>query len=319
MTDPTDDSGGDAIPLATRIALALREPGRWSHSTTADRGYELLDVGDGRRLERFGPVVVDRPAPGADGPRFDPGAWSAADARFERSSDGRGAWQVATARGVDPGRPWELALRPLRFELRLAAGGQVGIFPEHLALASAVASHVRAQARTDDQPAILNLFAYTGALTIASALAGAAVTHVDASRTAVAWARRNAELSDAASCPVRWIVDDAEAVARREGTRGRKVRGVVLDPPSYAHAKRGRRWTLAERLDPLLERVAGVLARPGFLLLTSHTADVAPERLVDAVERTLGGGWAGVHELALPARSGARLRAGIAVSWESDS
>ena len=266
-------------------------------------GYELLDAGDGRRLERFGPLTTDRPAPGADEPRRDEGAWAAADLRFERYHD----WSSS---GGDVPDAWEIAEGDLRFELRPTPTGQVGLFPEQ---GPNRAWAREALAGMTPHPAILNLFAYTGAMTLSLAAAGAAVTHVDASRPAVGWARRNADLSGLADRPVRWIVDDVEAFVAREGRRGQHYGGFVLDPPSYGHGAGGRTWRLIERLPRLLAACAALTGtRPALALLTSHTSGFGPDRLAEELATALRCRTADVEagELALRAKSGARLRLG---------
>lgn len=230
-------------------------------SDPADPPVLLLDCGDGRRLDRFGGVVLDRPAPAVEGETpLDPPAWRRAVARYERG----GGWY---GRSV-PEEPWIVGVEGLRLELRLTDTGQVGLFPEHVPLWRWVAR--RAEARSGLR--LLNLFAYTGGLTLAAARAGASVTHVDGSRTAVAWARRNAELSGLADAPVRWIADDAAVFVARELRRGRRYDGVVLDPPSYGHGGRGGVWRLEERLPDLLRSCSALLEDgSGFLVLTAHT------------------------------------------------
>lgn len=135
-----------------------------------------------------------------------------------------------------------------------------------------------AQTAASGAPAVLHLFAYTGLATLAVTAAGAQVTHVDASRPAVAWARRNAELSGLADRPVRWIVDDALAFTRREVRRGRRYDGVILDPPSYGHGPAGD-WRIERDLPTLLAAIVDVLVPDGFVLLTAHTESLDPESL----------------------------------------
>jgi 23S rRNA (cytosine1962-C5)-methyltransferase len=274
-------------------------------------GYALIDAGDGRRLERFGERLVDRPAPAATWPRRAAAAWSATDARFDRGPDGDARWDVRAGGG-----PWIVETDGLRLELRFAAGGQVGLFPEHLAQAG----WLRARLAAARDPAVLHLFAYTGALTLVAALAGASVAHVDASRPAVAWARRNAALSEASACPIRWLVDDAEAFVRREARRGRRYAGAIVDPPSYGHGADGRRWRLEDRIDPLLDAVAELLDGPHqFVLLTAHTPGFGPGVLAERLQAAVGpAGSVDAGDLALTAESGVRLPLGAFARWSSE-
>jgi 23S rRNA (cytosine1962-C5)-methyltransferase len=269
-----------------------------------DDRYELLDAGDGRRLERFGRYIVDRPAPMAESIRLDPDAWPSADLRFDRYM----GWSGPAAEPANP-EPWMLGEQGLTFELRPTEAGQLGYFPEQ----APNRAWVRATLAPLDRVDILNLFAYTGGITLAAAIAGASVTHVDGSRPAVAWARRNAQLSGLADRPVRWIVDDAEAFVAREMRRERRCDAVVLDPPSYGHGAGGRPWRLEERLTELLAACAGATSRdPAFAVLTAHTPGFGPERLAAELASAFDRRAADIEmgELGLQARSGARLRLG---------
>jgi 23S rRNA (cytosine1962-C5)-methyltransferase len=271
--------------------------------STADDGYALLDCGDGRRLERFGARVINRPAPAAtDRPRAGRSEWARADLRYERALGWSGRDHSA----------WTVAVDGLTLELRPTPSGQVGLFPEHATfwpwLRDAVAG-TRGQA-----PAVLHLFASTGATTLALARSGAQVTHLDASRPAVAWARRNAALSGLADRPVRWIVDDALAFVRREARRERLYDGVVLDPPSYGHGPGGVRWELREALPEMLSAVRAVTMDDAFVLLTAHPSGVSADDLRDAMAEAFGGAAAIAGEpIELEASSGAVLPLGAAV------
>jgi 23S rRNA (cytosine1962-C5)-methyltransferase len=254
-------------------------------------GYELVDVGGGRRLERFGGRLVDRPAPAAIDKPLDPASWTAADLRFDHN----GGWSGLR-------EPWTAAFEGLTFELRPTASGQVGLFPEQ----AANVRWLRDRVREGDR--VLNLFAYTGAATLAAAKAGADVVHVDGARSAVAWARHNAALSDLADRPVRWLVDDAVTFVRREARRGRTYRGIVLDPPSYGHGRGAGGWRLEERLSGLLEACRAVSTPDAFVVLTAHSEGVDAGWLADRLSGTFGPDCdIEALELELVARSGARL------------
>ena len=297
---------GDTPPPSVRF-LPIIDPQSGDDErmrpTAADQaGLELLDAGDGRRLDRFGDRIVDRPAPSALWPsRLPPEGWDRADLRFDRETGWIGADVT----------PWTVAIDGLTLELRPTDTGQIGLFPEHVGfwpwLRVALAGH--------PDPSVLHLFAHTGATTLALARVGARVTHVDASRPAVAWARHNAELSGLADRPIRWIVDDAHAFTEREARRGRWYDGLVIDPPSYGHGPRGSRWDLADALPDLLDACAAVATDDAVVLLTAHTAgldanDLA-DALIDAFEPAPGIEVT-AESLQETARSGAVLPLGVA-------
>ena len=254
----------------------------------------MIDAGDGRRLERFGEHIVDRPHRGADDRRRAPDRWRDADLRFERDLGWRGA-------GGDDDA-WTVTVDGLRLELRTNAAGQVGVFPEHATLLPWLHDRLGDTERTST---VLNLFAYTGLVTLALARAGASVAHVDAARPSVEWARRNADLNGLAKRPIRWLVDDARDFVAREIRRGRRYDGVVLDPPTYGHGASGRAWRVERDLGPLLDDIRRVLAPGGFLLLTAHTAALDPFTLGGFVGRRVE-----IGELTIAATSGAVLDLG---------
>jgi len=223
---------------------------------------QLVDAGVRRRLERFGSVLVDRPAPTAEAFRRAPAAdWDAADLRFDPGRGWSGpAW---------PAEPWSVTVDGLTLELRPTSSGGLGLYPEHASSLDWLAAQVSGRTPDGRSPVVLNLFGHTGLAALALARAGAAVTHVDGSRTAVAWARRNAELSGLADRPVRWIVDDAAAFVAREARRARQYDGIVLDPPAFGRG-RGREWRLETDLPRLLAGCAAIAAPGAFVLLTAH-------------------------------------------------
>jgi 23S rRNA (cytosine1962-C5)-methyltransferase len=257
--------------------------------------YELIGVDLGRRVERFGRFVVDRPAPGASGyDRRMPGGWSDADLTFDR---GRG-WHGPGL--VDARQGWTVRIEDLTLELHPTDTGQVGLFPEHAAMLPWLEKRIR-----DGKPSVLHLFAYTGLTTLALARAGAAVAHVDSARPTIAWARRNAGLNDLEDRPIRWLFDDARAFVAREIRRERRFDGVVLDPPTYGHGRSGKAWRIERDLEPLLRDIRRLLAPDGFILLTAHSESIDP----GALGAFLGPG-ADAGELARLATSGATLRLG---------
>jgi len=259
------------------------------------RGYELIDFGDGRKLERFGEMVVDRPCPAASVPKASKHVWLSAELIFKapRMGEERGGGWIYRGQQVHPLdriEPWLCHHHGLVFEIRPQRTGQVGVFPEHwlgwpwiqerlgeqdlrgnMGAETAVPSSVFAA-----QPLkALHLFAYTGATTLALAAMGMHVTHVDAMESAVGWARENARLSAMGECPIRWIVDDARAYVARELRRGNQYDLILLDPPSYGHGSRGQAWEIGRDLMPMLQDVWSLLSERAIgVLLTGHSPDV---------------------------------------------
>jgi len=260
----------------------------------ADTDYQLLDVGDGRKLERFGPYLLDRPFPGAlDTEKSQPSAWADA-VYYERTTGEQGIWRPRDALQDQ----WPVTCGPLTLEIKPTDFGHVGVFPEQLAnwawLAEQVSRSMSERASEVASPPlkILNLFAYTGGSTLAAAQAGAAVTHVDAARNIVAWARRNAEHNQLASQPIRWITEDAVTFVRRELKRGNSYQGVILDPPSFGRGPDGQMWKF-EQLPELLDGCVQLMAAdPRLLLLTGHTTGVSAvdlKQVLSVAVRSFGG------------------------------
>ena len=284
--------------------------------------YQLIDFGDGRRLEQFGALVIDRPCPAAEGfQRADPNAWEKADARFEHlegdEGEREGTW---TAEAGIPDR-WNVVHGVVTFELKRSPVGHLGVFPEQAANWDWIAGQVQKHAALSQEPLnVLNLFAYTGGSTLAAAAAGASVVHVDAAKNTVGRARRNAELSGLADRSVRWIADDAMKFCKREVKRGSMYDAVILDPPSYGHGARGEVWRLSKHLPRLLELCAQLTAgRRRFMLLTSHTPGYDPAKLrqmmLDALKHE---GFASGREMTIRSAAGRELPGGVVVRWGPD-
>ncbi len=272
-------------------------------STTASDVVVLEDFGDAARLERFGERLVDRPQPGAFGARRSPDAWRDADLRFDRD----GGWTGP----VDLG-PWVVAVEGVTMELRPTEAGQVGLFPEHVEMLPWLRDRVRYRAADGKTSSVLHLFAYTGLATLAMAAAGAEVTHVDAARPSVTWARRNAALAGLDDAPIRWIVDDVRAFVDREARRGRTYDGLVLDPPSYGHGSGGKAWRIEADLDPLLTACSAIVESGGFVLLTGHSPwlDADGSGVLLARAMRLPGPSLETGELGLDTADGRRLELG---------
>jgi 23S rRNA (cytosine1962-C5)-methyltransferase len=242
--------------------------------------YELLDSGNGRKLERFGPYTLARPcAQALWAPRLGPEAWRGATASFDREEGQR--WHN---RGAIP-EAWLVEIDGLTFRLSGTDFGHLGLFPEQRAQWKWIGDQVRgAPAR----PRVLNLFAYSGASTLAAAVAGAEVCHLDASRGMVEWARENAARNNLRDAPIRWIVDDAVKFLRREERRGVRYEGIILDPPTFGRGKRGEVFKIEQDLPELLALCRALLSEhPRFLLLSAHTPGLSPVGLANLLSRTM--------------------------------
>lgn len=266
--------------------------------------YALIDSGGGRKLERYGPYRVVRPEPQCLWtPRLEPAAWDAADAVFDPTDEeDAGRWRF---RGK-PRETWPLAWNEVKFLGRFTAFRHLAFFPEQAANWAWLDAQVRA---AGGRPRVLNLFGYTGVASLAMAAAGAAVTHVDASKKAVAWARENAELSGLADRPIRWITEDARKYVQREVRRGSQYEGIILDPPKYGRGPGGEVWRLFEDL-PELARLCGELLSENarFLVLNAYAERISGAALAGLLAETLAsrGGRIEWGELALEEERGDR-------------
>ena len=294
--------------------------------------YQLLDFGAGRRLERFGPITLDRPCPAAESfEQANPDAWSQADARFDGRDEEKGQW---TCRRELPER-WTVTCGSLRLELKRTDFGHLGLFPEQVGNWRWLAEQISpipvgeqcsphplplSQRERGVRLKVLNLFAYTGGSTLAAAAVGAEVVHVDAAANIVAWARRNAELSGLADAPIRWITEDAVKFVNRELKRGNRYDAVILDPPSFGHGPRGEVWQLSKHLPGLLALCGELTAgRPQFMLLTCHTPGYDAEQLSEMMRECFPDGVVGRMEgkpLMIRAADGRNLPSGVVVRWK---
>ena len=293
--------GATAKPLLAETPLVARA-GAWAD-------YGLVDSGDGRKLERCGPYTLVRPEPQCLWrPRLDAVVWDAADAVFDPSDeDEAGRWRFARA-APDA---WPMAWRGVKFLGRFTAFRHLGFFPEQAANWAWLDETLRPRPGAK----VLNLFGYTGVASLVCAAAGAAVTHVDASRKAIGWARENAELSDLADRPVRWICEDARRYVQREIRRGVKYDGVILDPPKYGRGPNGEVWRLFEGLPELLRLCVGLLSPDaGFLILNAYAERVSGLSLASLLGEAMDGRGGRVDwgELALMEEAGDR---GVGLSF----
>ena len=264
-------------PVVAELPGAMR--------TTGWADYALLDSGGGRKLERYGPYTVVRPEPQAMwDPRLPQDAWDKADAVFDPSDEeDAGKWRF---RGK-PKESWPMAWGDVRFHARFTAFRHLAFFPEQAANWTWLDQRVRA---LPGQPRILNLFGYTGVASLVCAAAGAHVTHVDASKKAIAWARENAALSGLDDRPIRWICEDARRYVQREVRRGSRYDGIILDPPKYGRGPDGEVWRLFENLPELSALCAELLGEnASFLLLNAYAERISGAALSSLCAAKLSG------------------------------
>ena len=239
--------------------------------TTGWADYALLDSGGGRKLERYGPYTVVRPEPQAMWtPRLPGSAWEKADAVFNPSDEeDAGNWRFKGK----PQDSWPMAWGEAKFHARFTAFRHLAFFPEQAANWAWLDERLRA---TPGQPKVLNLFGYTGVASLVCAAAGAHVTHVDASKKAIGWARENAALSGLEDRPIRWICEDARRYVQREVRRGSRYDGIILDPPKYGRGPDGEVWRLFENLPELAALCTELLSEnASFLLLNAYAERIS--------------------------------------------
>ncbi len=243
--------------------------------------YELIDALDGERLERWGDIILIRPDPQIiwSGEKTD-NRWFNPHAIYHRSNSGGGYWE--TVKKVPD--VWSIKYNDLTFRLKPMGFKHTGLFPEQAVNWSLADKLIRSAGRPVK---VLNMFAYTGGATIACLNAGASVTHVDASKGMVQWAKENAAASGLADRPVRWLVDDCVKFVKREIRRGNKYDAIIMDPPSYGRGPDGEVWKLEQQIGELLTETAKLLSdRPLFMFLNSYTGGLSPTILDYMVKMT---------------------------------
>ncbi len=234
------------------------------------KDYEVIDCSKGEKLERWGDYILVRPDPQViwDTPRKEKG-WHKMNAHYHRSKKGGGEWEF-----FDLPQQWSIHYRNLTFQLKPFSFKHTGLFPEQAANWDWFSELIKKAGRPIK---VLNLFAYTGGATIAAAAAGASVTHVDASKGMVTWAKENAVSSGLADAPIRWIVDDCVKFVEREIRRGNHYDAIIMDPPSYGRGPKGEIWKIEESIHPLVKLCAQLLVdKPLFFLINSYTTGLQP-------------------------------------------
>jgi len=277
--------------------------------------YEVLDTSEGEKLERWGDYILVRPDPQViwNTPKTHKG-WRKRNAHYHRSAKGGGEWEF-----FDLPKQWEIHYKKLTFQLKPFSFKHTGLFPEQAANWDWFSEKI---VRAGRPVKVLNLFAYTGGATLAAAWAGAGVTHVDASKGMVTWARENARSSGLEDAPIRWIVDDCMKFVEREIRRGNHYDGIIMDPPSYGRGPKGEIWKIEDAVHPLVKSCSMLLSdRPLFFLINSYTTGLAPAVLaymlsVEVAKRY--GGKVRAEELGLPVtETGLALPCGASGRWEA--
>ena len=278
------------------------------------KDYEVIDCSGGEKLERWGDYTLVRPDPQViwDTPKKEKG-WKHMNGHYHRSKKGGGEWEF-----FDLPEQWTINYKELTFNLKPFSFKHTGLFPEQAANWDWFGDKIR---RSGRPVKVLNLFAYTGGATLAAAKAGASVTHVDASKGMVTWAKENAHSSGLSDAPIRWIVDDCVKFVEREIRRGNRYDGIIMDPPSYGRGPGGEVWKLEEQLYSLVTLCKQVLSdNPLFFILNSYTTGLSPavmEYLLGVLLQKDFGGKVSSDEIGLKVSdTGLVLPCGSTAIWE---
>ena len=279
------------------------------------KDYEILDTSNGEKLERWGRYLLVRPDPQViwHTPHENLG-WKAKNGHYHRSSKGGGQWEF-----FQLPEQWQISYRDLNFQLKPFSFKHTGLFPEQAVNWDWFSDLIRHAGRPVK---VLNLFAYTGGATLAAAKAGAQVTHVDASKGMVGWAKENAKSSGLGDAPIRWIVDDCQKFVEREIRRGNHYDAIIMDPPSYGRGPKGEIWKIEDAIHPLVQLCSQVLSeRPLFFLINSYTTGFAPSvlsYLLGLEVQSRFGGIVQADEIGLPVtQTGMNLPCGSSGRWQA--
>lgn len=275
--------------------------------------YCLLDSGNGRKLEQFGPYRLIRPeAEAVWSPKMDDGEWDKASAEFIPSAEENGGHWKMIRKVPDS---WKMRYRGLTFRIMFSNSKHLGIFPEQACQWDWVTERIAAYGKP---MRVLNLFGYTGAITMACAAAGAKVTHLDASKKAVAWAKENQELSRVPQDRIRWILDDALKFVQREARRGSYYEGIILDPPKFGRGPKGEVWEFYKGFPALLEACSAVLSdEADFMLVTAYAVKASSVTLYNAIREVTArkGGSVSSGEVCHLDRGGRLLSMAVYGRW----
>ncbi|MCL2360614.1 MAG: class I SAM-dependent methyltransferase [Defluviitaleaceae bacterium] len=276
------------------------------------KDYTLLDVGDGEKLEKWGEIITIRPDPQAIWPRITPDAWKTPHMYYHRSKSGGGRWEIM--------RPtpeaWDISYCDLRFHIRPTGFKHMGLFPEQAVNWQWMIEKIETAA----QPIkVLNLFAYTGGATVACLSAGASVVHIDAAKGMNAWAKDNITLSGLGDTKHRIMADDVLKFVQREGRRGNRYHGIIMDPPVFGRGPKGELWKLEDKLHELVTAAMSILEDdPLFFLINAYTAGLSPAVYgnILSMVMTKHPGKTMFGEVGLQARNDILLPCGMYARWE---
>lgn len=279
------------------------------------KDYEIIDTSSGEKLERWGDYLLIRPDPQViwNTPRQNK-LWKKINAHYHRSEKGGGEWAFFNLPGE-----WSVSYNNLTFHLKPFSFKHTGLFPEQAANWDWLSAKIRNRKRPVK---VLNLFAYTGGATLAAAAAGASVTHVDASKGMVGWAKENAKASGLGDAPIRWLVDDCIKFVEREIRRGNTYDAIIMDPPSYGRGPKGEIWKIEDNIYDFIKLSTKILSdNPLFFLLNSYTTGLSPSVLTYMLAAQLQGKMGGsltAQELGLPVSSNQLiLPCGASCRWEA--
>ena len=279
--------------------------------------YSLLDSGNGRKLEQFGPWRLIRPeAEAVWSPEMSADEWAQAAAEFIPSAEENGGhWKIVKR----VPESWNIRYRGLKFKIMFSNSKHLGIFPEQACQWDWVTERIR----SSEKPVkVLNLFGYTGAISMACTAAGAKVTHLDASKKAVAWAKENQDLCKVPQDRIRWILDDALKFVQREARRGSFYEGIILDPPKFGRGPKGEVWEFYKGFPALLEACGAVLSdRADFMLVTAYAVKASSVTLYNAISEVTArkGGAVSVGEVCHQDRAGRLLSMAVYGRWMTQS
>ncbi|OQY30902.1 MAG: hypothetical protein B6241_15155 [Spirochaetaceae bacterium 4572_59] len=288
-----------------------------------DTNYEFLDCGNGRRLERFGEITVDRPAPQAEFPhKLSSTHWEEADARFLREEK-ESRWEFMKTDRKEIEKEFCFISGGIRMDLKFSENGQIGIYPEQ----KENWNWIKEQTGKAEKPLrVLNGFAYTGGSTLFASRGGingqtVDVCHLDASKSAVNWARKNAAASGLQDQTIRYVVEDIIRFMERQVKRGNSYQGIVLDPPAFGRAPGKKTWVLKRDLHTLMDLCRELFREdPRFILISCHDPEISKEMLADQLSRfgMISPGKISIKDLVIPSKNGNSLPNGIAARWSRD-